>query len=85
MDVVKNGTSSLSTAVSNVKDDADALAHSVNSSLKPDVTAVQDGARQLQSALGNVASGGLTPVTQAVSSLSRSGQALVQKLNQLKC
>jgi hypothetical protein len=85
VNVIKNGTSALSSAAATVKTNAEALATSAHGQIKPRAEALHSSLDQLSSAITNVGSGGITPVTDALSSVRQNGNALVQSLNDLKC
>jgi len=85
VDVVKNGTSALSTAAGAVKSDADALAKSAKSEMQPDVQALQQSLQQLDAAVKDFSSGGITPVLNSATAVSTTANTLVQKLDSLKC
>jgi hypothetical protein len=85
VNVVQNGTSALSDAVATVKSNANALSESTHGQLKPQVDALQASLDQLESAIRNVGSGGLTPVTNALSSVTDAANGLSQGVKNLKC
>jgi methyl-accepting chemotaxis protein len=85
VNVVKDGTSALSSAASTVRSNVNALAESAQGQVKDEAEALRNSLDQLSSAVQNVRSGGVTPVTDALSSVRHNGNALVQQLNNLKC
>ena len=86
VDVVKNGTSSLQTALDNVKTNLEAVKSAASSDLQPQVKALQDSLSQLQTAVSNVGSGGgLAAIVTAAQDVARNGSTLFSSLQNLRC
>jgi hypothetical protein len=85
VDVVKNGTSSLKSAVDTVQNDGQALIGSVKAEFRPEVTNLQTSLAQLTSSTQQVGSTGINGITTAVKSVQYATNALVQKVNAKKC
>jgi ABC-type enterochelin transport system substrate-binding protein len=85
VDLVAEGTNGAKSAISAVKDDLAALRTSAGSELEPEVQAVQDAIDELESAVGNLDSGGATQAVTAVSDLVTSSGTLLDSLDAGAC
>lgn len=80
----KNGNSSLDTAISNVRDQADALADSVGDELKPQVDDLKSSLDTLKTAIGNVGEeGGVQSALDALRGVVKSAANLTEKATEL--
>ena len=85
VDLVAEGTNGAKSAISAVKDDLAALRSSAGSELEPEVQAVQDAVDDLETAVGNLDSGGATQAVTAVSDLVTSSGTLLDSLEDGAC
>ena len=85
VDLVAEGTNGAKSAISAVKDDLAALRSSAGSELEPEVQAVQDAVDDLETAVGNLDSGGATQAVTAVSDLVTSAGTLLDSLEDGAC
>ena len=85
VDLVAEGTNGAKSAISAVKDDLAALRSSAGSELEPEVQAVQDAVDELETAVGNLGSGGATQAVTAVSDLVTSAGTLLDSLDAGVC
>jgi hypothetical protein len=84
VDVSQNGTSSLDSAISKVKDQADALAKSVGDELKPQVDDLKSSLDTLKSTVGNVGEeGGVQSVLDALRGVVKAAGNLTDKATEL--
>ena len=84
-DVVKNGTSGLQDALTNVKNNLQAVKSAAGSDLQPQVNALQTSLDQLSTAISNASSVGVAGVVTAVKNVATAGTDLVTSLDKLKC
>jgi hypothetical protein len=85
VNITQNGLSSLESAVDDVKADAQALADAGSGDVKSDAQALEDNLTALGTAITQVASNGLAPVTDAASTVKTSADALVDTLKSESC
>ncbi len=85
VDVVKNGTSSISAAIDEVKTNLEAVKSAASDELKPEVDDFTSKLQDLQDAVGNAGSGGVSEIASAVTAAFRSGQTLVTSLQNMSC
>ena len=85
VDLVAEGTNGATSAISAVKDDLAALRTSAGSELEPEVQAVQDAVDDLETAVGNLDSGGASQAVTAVSDLVTSAGTLFDSLEDGAC
>jgi ABC-type phosphate transport system substrate-binding protein len=85
VDVVKNGTSSLQSALEKVKTDLQAVKAAASAELQPQVKALEDSLQQLGTALTNTGASGVAGVVSAATAVAQSGSALMASLQSLKC
>lgn len=85
VDVVKNGTSSLQSALDNVKRDAAATAQDAKDEFKPQVDALQNALTSLATALKNVTTTGVAAVQQAARSVQTAATDLQNAVTAKKC
>jgi len=85
VDVAKNGTSSLQSALDKVKSDASAVANSAKKDFKPQVDALQSALQSLSTALENVRTNGVAPVQQAAQSVEAAQTSLQSAVKSKKC
>ncbi len=85
VDLIAGGTNGLTAAIDDVKQALTALRTSAGSELRPQVQAVQDSLDRLQTAAGNLGSGGGRAAVTAVSDLVTSAQTLLGSLQAGAC
>jgi len=85
LDVPTDGTGDVEAAIDGVREDLEALVDSVGDEMKPEVDAVQSAMDELETAIGNVQSGGASEVLAALSSLASSASTLVASLEDASC
>ncbi len=85
VDVVKNGTSALQSALATVKTNLQAVKAAASADLQPQVKAFEDSLQQLETALGNTGSSGVSGVATAATAAAQTGAALLASLQSLKC
>jgi hypothetical protein len=88
VDVTKNGTSALTSAVQTVQTDAAALATQAKSEFGPQVTALNVALTTLSSTIDQAKGGGaaaLPPVVAAAGAVQTAGQTLVSQVDSAKC
>ena len=85
VDVVKNGTSGIQTALTKVKDDLAALKTSATADLQPEITALEDALSSLESAIKDTGSGGVAPIVTAAKDVAQTGSTLLTSLGSAKC
>ena len=85
VDVVKNGTAGIQTALTNVKKSLQDVKASASSELQPQVKAFEDAVNQLEEALKNVSSGGVSAVVSAAKDVGTTGSTLLTSLQDVKC
>ena len=76
VNVVKNGTSSLQSAVNKVKSDAQKLIDDAKQEFKPQTDALQSAVTSLQNAVNNVVVNGTAPVQAAAKSVQSATTSL---------
>lgn len=81
-DVVKNGTSGLQSAITDVQTNLDAVKSSAGADVQPQVTSLQDALNDLTTAISN---GSVTAAVTAAAGVVTNGQALLTSLQDLKC
>jgi hypothetical protein len=85
VEVVKNGTSSLQTALNNVKQSATKVGDASKGEFKPQVDALQAALSSLSSALKNIRANGVAPVQQAAKSVQTAGTELESAVRAEDC
>ena len=86
VDLVAEGTSGVTAAVSAIQDDLAALRDSAGAELQPDVQAVQDALDQLQTAVADLGSGGAAAAAvTALSNVATSARTLLDSLDAGVC
>ena len=85
VNVVENGTSSLQSAVTKVKDDADTLVTAAKDEFKPEVDDLTSALSTLATSIGNIVSDGVQPVKDAISGVEDAATALTDKVDAEKC
>jgi hypothetical protein len=85
VDLRAEGTNGLTAAISAVKDDLTALRASAGDELQPQVQAVQTALDEVQTAVGNIASGGVAPAVTAVTNLGSASATLLDQLQAGAC
>jgi hypothetical protein len=85
VDIVASGTSGLQTALDDIRSSLTALRSSASADLRPQVDAVEEDLGELEDAIQNVSSGGVTSVVDAVTALAASAQTLLTDLQDLDC
>jgi NAD+--asparagine ADP-ribosyltransferase len=84
VDLSQNGTSSLDSAISKVKDQADALGKSVGDELKPQVDDLKSSLDTLKTAVGKVGEeGGVQSVLDALKGVVKAAGNLTDKATEL--
>jgi TolA-binding protein len=81
-DIVKNGTSGLQSALTEVQTDLDAVKSSAGADIRPQVTSLQDALNDLTTAVSN---GSVPDAVTALPGVVTNGQALLTSLQNLKC
>ena len=84
VDVAKNGTSSLQSAVDNITNDLHSLGTSVKAEFKPQVQALQSALTTFVDSVKNVVTNGTAPVRTAAESVQTAAESLQGTLN-AKC
>ena len=85
VDIVKNGVSSLQTALTAVTDNLKGVASAASQELQPEIQALQDSLAQLGTAIKDVGSGGVSGVTQAAQAVVSAAGALTKDLGNVTC
>ena len=85
VDVVQNGTSALSTAVTKVTDSATALIDAAKSEFKPQVDDLQTSLKTLGTSITNIPAKGLDPVKEAATGVETSATNLTDAIDKEKC
>jgi outer membrane murein-binding lipoprotein Lpp len=85
VDVVKNGTSALQSALDKVKQSAAKVHDSAKSEFKSQTDALQTAITSLTTALKNVPANGLAPVQQAAQSVKTASTDLQNAIKSKKC
>jgi len=85
VDIVKNGTAGLTTALTKVKDNLAAVKASASAQLQPQVKAFEDALTALGTAVTNLSSGGVASVVTAATTAGQAGSTLITSLSSLKC
>jgi hypothetical protein len=85
VNITQNGLSSLESAVNDVKADAQTLADSGSGDVKSDAETLEDNLTALGTAITQVASNGLAPITDAASKVKSSADTLVNTLKSESC
>jgi hypothetical protein len=85
VDVVANGASALTPAITKVKDDLQGLKAAATDDLKPQIQALEDSLQQLDDAVKNISSGGASAVATAAVDVAQTGSTLLTSLEDLKC
>ena len=85
VDLVAQGTDGVRAAVADVKDDLAALRESAGDELRPEVEAVQDALEDLETAAGDLGSGGARAAITAVGDVVSSSQTLLDSLQEGAC
>lgn len=85
VDVVAEGTSGVEEAVSDVQDSVGALSSSAAENFQPEVDATRGALEELEIALGDTESAGVTGVVSAIEDVVSSGDALLQSLQDVDC
>ena len=79
---LSGGAAGIQDALGDVKDDLAELRSSVSDELQPDVQAVEQAVQDLETALGDIGSGGLGEAVSAVSELASAGGSLIHTLEE---
>ena len=85
VDVVATGTDGVRQALTEVKDDVDALAESASEDFQPEVQAVKDALGDLESALNEGTSSGMSGIVSAAQAVLTSGSKLLTSLRSVDC
>ena len=85
LDIVKNGTSSLTSAIDEVKNNLQAVKSAATDQLKPQVDDFTTKLQALQDAVGNAGSGGASQIISAATAAARSGATLLSSLQSMSC
>jgi hypothetical protein len=83
IDVVKNGTAGIQSALEKVKTNLEAVKSAAGDALQPQVKAFQDSLQTLQTAITN--GSGVTAIASAAKDVITTGSALLTSLDQVKC
>jgi hypothetical protein len=85
VDVIAEGTSGVEEAVTNVQDSVQALSSSAAEDFQPEVDATRAALEELETALGDTESAGVTGVVSAIEDVVSTGDALLQSLQDVDC
>jgi hypothetical protein len=85
VDVVKNGTSSITEAIEAITTNLGKVKDAASAELKPKVDEFQSALRDLQDAVTNAGSSGVSGIVSAASDAASSGAAVVTSLQNLGC
>jgi uncharacterized phage infection (PIP) family protein YhgE len=85
VDVVKNGTSAVTSALSRIKDDLGAVRTAAGNDLKPQVEAFQNAIDQVQTALTGSGTPQIGAVVSGIRNVASTGATLVTSLKNLSC
>jgi ABC-type glycerol-3-phosphate transport system substrate-binding protein len=85
VDVVAEGTSGVEEAVTDVQASVRALSSSAAEDFQPEVDATRTALEELETALGDTGSAGVTGVVSAIEDVVSSGDALLQSLQDVDC
>ena len=85
VNIASSGTSGLQDAITKIKDNLSTLRSAAGDQLKPEIDAFQTSLDDLQTAIKNVSSGGVSAVVTAVKDAGTSGADLLDALSELKC
>jgi hypothetical protein len=85
VDVVQNGTSAVSSAVTKVTDSATALIDAAKSEFKPEVDDLQTALQTLGTSITNIPAKGLDPVKEAATGVETSATNLTDAIDKEKC
>ena len=80
--MVKNGTSGLQSAITDVQTNLDAVKSSAGADVQPQVTSLEDALNGLTAAVSN---GSVTAAVTAAAGVMTNGQALLTSLQDLRC
>jgi uncharacterized phage infection (PIP) family protein YhgE len=85
VDIVENGTSSLSSALTKVTESATTLIDAAKSDFKPQVDELQTSLKTLGTSIKDIPSKGLDPVKEAASGVETSATNLTDAVENEKC
>jgi hypothetical protein len=85
VDVAAEGTSGLEAAVTDVKDSVEALRASASENFQPQVEELRGALEELETALGDVRSGGVSAVATAALAVATAGSTLLASLESVDC
>lgn len=85
VDVVKNGTSAITSALDEIKQNLADVRSAAGSDVQPQIDALQSAVDQLQAALGGSGAGRIPAVVSAVRDVATTGATLLRSLGNLKC
>jgi hypothetical protein len=85
VNIIRNGTTGLQTALDKVRANLQALKKSASADLQPDVTALEDAVTKLQSALNDVGANGIGGVVTAAKDVGQAGTTLLASLASINC
>jgi len=85
VNIASSGTSGLQAAITKIKDNLSTLRSAAGDQLKPEVDAFQTSLDDLQTAIKDVSSGGVSAVVTAVKDAGTTGANLLDALSELKC
>ena len=85
VNIASSGTSGLQSAITKIKDNLSTLRSAAGDQLKPEIDAFQTSLDDLQKAIENVSSGGVSAVATAVKDTGTSGADLLDALSELRC
>jgi hypothetical protein len=85
VDVVKNGTSAVTSALSRIKDDLGAVRTAAGNDLQPQVAAFQHAIDQVQTALTGSGTPQIDAIVSGLRNVGSTGATLVTSLRNLRC
>ena len=85
VDVVRNGTSAITDALGQIRDDLDAVRSTAGADVQPQVDAFQQAVDELQTALGGSGSSPARDIVAAVQDVGSTGATLLASLGNLDC
>jgi len=84
VDLAKNGTEGLKSAIQDVQENVQATTKAAKSEFAPQVDALETAVKQLGDALANVVANGVAPVRTGLESVQSAGQKLQQSVQDAK-
>jgi hypothetical protein len=85
VDVVRNGTSAITSALDKIKENLSAVRSAAGSDVQPQVEAFQRAVDQLQAAVSGSGAGRIAAIVSGVREVASTGATLLRSLGNLKC